>query len=105
MVYWERLADIINREPVYERDRFFLAMLKPLGIVKGKPFQPTARQARILTEATLLGEAMARRPARARSTWEPTRTKMVTGFNRTLTSMVIPKYHYIKHYFPLFGER
>ena len=25
--YWERLADYINREPVAERDRFFLAML------------------------------------------------------------------------------
>ena len=39
MEYWERLADIINREPIHERDRFMLAMLKPLGIEKGKPFQ------------------------------------------------------------------
>jgi hypothetical protein len=41
LTYWERLADVINREPVFERDRFFMAMLKPLGIVKGKPFNPT----------------------------------------------------------------
>ncbi len=60
MIYWERLADIINREPVYERDRFFMAMLAPLGIEKGKPFKPDARQKKILTEATLVGEAMAK---------------------------------------------
>lgn len=60
LVYWERLADIMNREPVHERDRLFIAMLKPLGIEKGKPFAPTARQRRILTEGTLVGEAMAK---------------------------------------------
>jgi len=60
MAYWERLADVINREPVREVDRTFLAMLKPLGIEKGKPFKPDARQTKILTEATLVGEAMAK---------------------------------------------
>lgn len=60
LTYWERLADIINREPVHERDRFFMAMLKPLGIEKGKPFNPTEAQKKILIEATLVGEAMAK---------------------------------------------
>jgi hypothetical protein len=60
MANWERLADIINREPVFERDRFFMAMLKPLGIEKGKPFDPTPRQLRILTEGALVGEAVAK---------------------------------------------
>ena len=60
LTYWERLADSINREPVFERDRFFMAMLKPLGIEKGKPFKPTKRQKLILTQATLVGEAMAK---------------------------------------------
>ncbi len=60
ITYWERLADIINREPVFERDRFFLAMLAPLGIEKGKPFRPTERQKKILEEASLVGEAMAK---------------------------------------------
>ncbi|MBI4241786.1 MAG: hypothetical protein HY613_08710 [Candidatus Rokubacteria bacterium] len=32
MEYWERVNEIIQREPVHERDRFFMAMLKPLGI-------------------------------------------------------------------------
>jgi hypothetical protein len=60
MAYWELLADTINREPVAERDRFFMAMLKPLGIEKGKPFKPTVAQKKILTEAALVGEAMAK---------------------------------------------
>ena len=60
MAYWELLADTINREPVAERDRFFTATLKPLGIEKGKPFQPDERQTRLLTEAALVGEAMAK---------------------------------------------
>jgi hypothetical protein len=60
ITYWERLADVINREPVAERDRFFMAMLAPLGIEKGKPFKPDARQKKILTEATLIGEALAK---------------------------------------------
>jgi hypothetical protein len=60
LAYFERLADILGREPVAERDRFFMAMLKPLGIEKGKPFEPDDRQKKILTEAALVGEAMAK---------------------------------------------
>ncbi len=60
MEYWVRLSDVLNREPVAERDRFFMAMLRPLGIEKGKPFKPTKRQKLILTQATMVGEAMAK---------------------------------------------
>ena len=60
MGYWQCLDEVIQREPIDERDRFFHAMLKPLGIEKGKPFKPDARQTKILTEAALVGEAMAR---------------------------------------------
>jgi len=35
-------------------------MLQPLGIEKGKPFNPTARQKQILIEAAQVGELMAR---------------------------------------------
>jgi hypothetical protein len=45
------LRKIINQEPVEERERFFLAMLKPLGIEKGKPFQPDEQQKKILSDA------------------------------------------------------
>ena len=37
-----------------------MAMLRPLGIEKGKPFQPDARQKTILTEGAFVGEAMAK---------------------------------------------
>ena len=60
MEYWERLAQVIQQEPVEARDRFFIAMLKPLGIEKDKPFKPDERQTRILTEAAFVGEAMAK---------------------------------------------
>jgi hypothetical protein len=60
MAYWERLNEIIQREPVDERDRFFVAMLRPLGIEKGKPFHPDARQKKILEDAAVTGELMAR---------------------------------------------
>ena len=58
--YFELMAKWLEREPVAERDRFFMAMLKPLGIEKGKPFKPTEEQRKILTEAALVGEAMAK---------------------------------------------
>jgi hypothetical protein len=60
MEYWRRLNEVIQREPVEEHDRFFHAMLRPLGFEKGKPFYPDARQTKILNDAALLGEAMAR---------------------------------------------
>ena len=58
--YWARLATVIDNNPVQEHDRFFMAMLKPLGIEKGKPFEPDARQQAILEDAAVLGDAMAR---------------------------------------------
>ena len=60
MAYWQLLAQTLEREPVREQDRIMMAMLKPLGIEKGKPFAPDARQTEILTEAAFVGEAMAR---------------------------------------------
>jgi hypothetical protein len=60
MEYWERLDDVIQREPIEPRDVFFHAMLRPLGLEKGEPFRPDARQTKILTDAVLVGEAMAK---------------------------------------------
>ena len=48
--YWVRLHDIYQREIVDERDRFYLAMLKQLGIEKDKPFEPDPRLRELLTE-------------------------------------------------------
>ena len=60
MEFWKRLSRVIDNNPVQEHDRFHMAMLKPLGIEKGKPFRPDDRQTRILEEALELGDAMAR---------------------------------------------
>ena len=60
MAYWERLADVINKEVVREQDRVMMAQLKYLGIEKGNSFNPTEHQIKILTEAALVGEAMAK---------------------------------------------
>ena len=60
MDYWNLLKEAIDGEPVADRDRFFMAMLRPLGLVKGEPFKPDERQTEILTEAALVGEAMAK---------------------------------------------
>lgn len=58
--YWQMLNDIVQRETLGERDHFFLEMLKPLGIVKGRPFAPDARQKTLLEQGALVGEAMAK---------------------------------------------
>lgn len=60
MEFWARLSRVIDNNPVQEHDRFYMAMLKPLGIEKGKPFRPDERQTRLLEEAAKLGDAMAR---------------------------------------------
>jgi hypothetical protein len=60
MAFWERLHEILNREVVAERDRLYMALLRRVGIEKGKPFKPDARQRKILGEAAFVGEAMAK---------------------------------------------
>ncbi|MET0475073.1 MAG: DUF1254 domain-containing protein [Mycobacterium sp.] len=57
--YWARLHDIYQREIVDERDRFYLAMLRQLGIEQGRPFDPDPRTAALLVQATEVGELMA----------------------------------------------
>ena len=58
--FWARLAAVIDRNPVQEHDRFYMAMLRKLGIEKGQPFEPDTRQQAILEDAAVLGDAMAR---------------------------------------------
>jgi hypothetical protein len=57
--YWVRLHGIYQSEVVDERDRFFLAMLRQLGIEKGRPFAPDERLTDILVAASAAGEIMA----------------------------------------------
>ena len=59
MAYWRRLNEILQVEPVKEEDRLFMAMLKPLGLEKGKPFAPDAEQTRALDDGARIGQLMA----------------------------------------------
>ena len=58
MRFWELVNDYVQKEPMAERDRFFYAWLKDLGIEKGKPFKPTAEQKDILQQGLDVGMAM-----------------------------------------------
>lgn len=60
LTYFERLASILEVEPVEPRDYMIMAMLRPLGIMPGKKFKPNAEQKKIFEEAAIVGEAMAR---------------------------------------------
>jgi hypothetical protein len=60
LAYWEAVNEIIQREPVEERDRFFTAMLRDLGIEKGKPFAPDDHHKKLFEDAALLGEEIAK---------------------------------------------
>ncbi|HEY7304221.1 MAG TPA: DUF1254 domain-containing protein [Bryobacteraceae bacterium] len=56
--YFEKVARFVQREPVREQDKQFLGMLAPLGIEKGKPFNPDPRTKEILTRAAKVGHAL-----------------------------------------------
>lgn len=58
MAYWNLVNDYVQKEPMADRDRFFYAWLKDLGIEKGKPFNPTDYQKEILLEGVNTGMAM-----------------------------------------------
>jgi hypothetical protein len=58
MKFWESLDEMLQQEPVEERDRMITAMLVALGLEKGKAFKPNERQAKLLTEGALIGELM-----------------------------------------------
>lgn len=60
LAYWEAVNELIQRESVEDRDRFFLAMLRDLGIKKGKPFTPDNHHKQLLEDAALLGEEIAK---------------------------------------------
>ena len=64
--YFESLARYINENPPRPQDMAMLGMLETLGIAHGKPFQPDGRMKQILTEAAVLGRALAKTVA-----WRP----------------------------------
>jgi hypothetical protein len=58
--YWQKLSEIIQEEPVREIDKGWMAMLEPLGIAKGKKFEPDDRIKEILLKGAAMGELMTR---------------------------------------------
>ena len=53
--YWRDLHEMIQDEPMGPEDAMALEFLKRVGIEKGKPFEPTPRQLKIMEEAEALG--------------------------------------------------
>jgi hypothetical protein len=58
--YWQKLSAIIQEEPVREIDKGWMAMIEPLGLAKGKPFQPDDHLQAILLKGGAMGELMTR---------------------------------------------
>jgi len=58
MAYWDTVKKIVDHDIFSEREGYILAMLKSLGIEKGKPFNPTAEQKKLFKEAAVVGESM-----------------------------------------------
>lgn len=58
--YWRLLASVLQDEPVRPIDKAWTAMLLPLGIARGKAFEPDERQRRILLQGAAMGELMTR---------------------------------------------
>jgi hypothetical protein len=53
--FWRVLHEVIDSEPPVEEMRAMLGTLAELGIEAGRPFRPTADQARLLTSAAAAG--------------------------------------------------
>jgi hypothetical protein len=53
-------VELVESESVQEHDRFILAQLWCLGLEKGESFKPDERQKSLLSEAAVVGEAMAK---------------------------------------------
>jgi hypothetical protein len=53
--YFEQLAEVINDEPVLERDLAMMDQLWSIGIRKGQPFKPEAETAKALKQAVKTG--------------------------------------------------
>lgn len=58
--FYEELNEVIQREPSEMFSPELLGMASTIGIQKGKPFNPSAQQKAMLTEAVAIGNATAR---------------------------------------------
>lgn len=58
MAFWRRLNTVLQLEPVGPEELSLMAMLKPLGLEKGRPFAPGPDQTRLLEEGARIGALM-----------------------------------------------
>ena len=58
--FFEKLDTLIQEEPIEFLDIETRGLIRAIGIVKGKPFNPDARMKKILNDAIAIGEATAR---------------------------------------------
>ena len=58
--FFERLNEIVQKEPISFIEPETRGLIAAIGIVKGKPFNPDARMKKLLTEAVAIGNAYAR---------------------------------------------
>jgi hypothetical protein len=59
LAFWKDLNDVLQNEPVVDRNRFILTQLREVGIEKGKAFEPSEHQKEILLAAEKMGNAFA----------------------------------------------
>jgi hypothetical protein len=59
LAFWKDLNDVLQNEPVVDRNRFILTQLREVGIEKGKTFEPSEHQKEILLAAEEMGNAFA----------------------------------------------
>jgi len=58
--FFERLNEIVQKEPISFIEPETRGLIAAIGIVKGQPFKPDARMKKLLTEAVAIGNAYAR---------------------------------------------
>jgi hypothetical protein len=58
--FWETIDELVQEEPPEAGDPELLGLLASVGIVHGKPFEPSDRMRRILEDAAVVGNATAR---------------------------------------------
>jgi len=58
--FFERINEVVQKEPEGFLDLEVLGLLRSIGIVKGQPFNPDARMKEILADAAAIAEATAR---------------------------------------------
>ena len=102
--FWELVNAYVQKEPMADRDRFFYAWLKDLGIEKGKLFRPTTYQKEILQQGLDVGMAMSQAISfnKTRSMFPTAIYGKDTGFEDAMAGMN-PKID-LEHY-SMFNER